>query len=140
MSCTPRLTQTLRARGFRMTPQRLAILQALHTAGHLSPAQVYENVRATGVTEATVYRTLEFLAGNGVVSVADRGNGHLAYELAGESHHHLVCRACGAQVEIEAGVLRDLISRLERQTGYRLDAGHLTFFGACPICQEASSA
>jgi len=139
MSCTPQLTQMLRSRGFRMTPQRLAILQALHEAGHMTPAQVYESVRQTGMTEATVYRTLEFLAENGVVLVADRGNGHLAYELSGERHHHLVCRGCGAQVEVEVEDLRELISQLEQQTGYRLDAVHLTFFGACPICKEASS-
>ncbi|MDO9349018.1 MAG: transcriptional repressor, partial [Anaerolineales bacterium] len=84
-----------------MTPQRLAILQALHDGGHLSPAQIYERVRQTGMTGATIYRTLEFLAENGVVLVANRGNGHLAYELSGESHHHLICRNCGAQVDIE---------------------------------------
>ncbi len=135
MSCTPRLTEMLRSRGFRMTPQRLAILQALHVAGHLSPAQVYESVRQTGMTEATVYRTLEFLAGNDVLLVADRGNGHLAYELAGARHHHLVCRGCGAQVEVEAEALGDLVDRLESQTGYRLNVGHLTLSGLCPSCQ-----
>jgi Fur family ferric uptake transcriptional regulator len=139
MSCTPRITEMLRSRGFRMTSQRLAILQALHEVGHLSPTQVYESVRQTGMTEATVYRTLEFLSKTGVVLVADRGNGHLAYELAGMTHHHLVCRSCGAQVEVETEVLQNLIGQLEQRTGYRLDAGHLTFFGACPICQEASS-
>ena len=139
MSCTPRLTQTLRLRGFRMTPQRLAILQALHDGGHLSPAQVYARVRQTGLTETTVYRTLDFLAENGVVVVANRANGHQAYELAGATHHHLVCRSCGGQVEVEAGAVQDLIGRLEGQSGYRLDAGHLTLFGLCPICQENAS-
>ncbi|MDP3184946.1 MAG: Fur family transcriptional regulator [Anaerolineales bacterium] len=138
MSCTSRLSQTLRSRGFRMTPQRLAILQALHDGGHLSPAQVYERVRQTGLTEATIYRTLEFLAENGVVLVANRGNGHLAYELKGESHHHLICRNCRAQVDIEPALLENAISQMESKTGYRLDAGHLTFFGLCPACQPNS--
>jgi Fur family ferric uptake transcriptional regulator len=136
MSCTPQLTELLRSRGFRMTPQRLAILQALHEVGHLSPSQVYERVRGTGMTEATVYRTLEFLADNGVVLVADRGNGHLAYELATATHHHVVCRSCGAQVEVAAGVLGNLVDRLESQTGYRLSVGHLIFSGLCPSCRE----
>ena len=59
MSCIPQLTQTLRARGYRMTPQRLSILQALHDGGHLSPTQIYERVHQTGMTETTVYRTLD---------------------------------------------------------------------------------
>ena len=138
MSCTPRLTQMLRERGYRMTSQRFAILQALHDGRHLSPAQIYQRVHQTGMTEATVYRTLEFLAGNGILLVADRGNGHLAYELSGESHHHVICRTCGKQLEIDPGMLAPAIRQLERETGYCLNAGHLTFFGQCPDCQQNS--
>jgi Fur family ferric uptake transcriptional regulator len=138
MSCTPRLTQMLRSRGYRMTPQRLAILQALHDGGHLSPAQIYENVHRTGMTEATVYRTLEFLASNGILLIADRGHGHLAYELSGESHHHIICRSCGAQKEVDPALLAPSINQMESETGYRLNAGHLTFFGLCPECKPNS--
>ncbi|MBU2611862.1 MAG: transcriptional repressor [Chloroflexi bacterium] len=140
MSCTDRLSQTLRRRGFRITPQRLAILQTLHDGGHLSPTQVYERTRQAmpGMTEATVYRTLEFLAGNGILLVADRGNGHLAYELSGESHHHLICRACGSQTDIEPALLENAIRQMESKSGYRLNAGHLTFFGLCLQCQPES--
>jgi Fur family ferric uptake transcriptional regulator len=138
LSCTSQLTQILRARGYRMTPQRLAILQALHEGGHLSPAQIYERVHRTGMTEATVYRTLEFLAENGILLVADRGNGHLAYELSSESHHHIICRTCGAQMGVDPALLVPAISQIESETGYRLSAGHLTFFGLCPECQPTS--
>jgi len=134
MSCIPQHTETLRARGYRMTHQRLSILQALHAGGHLSPGQIYERIRAVGMTETTVYRTLEFLVENGVVNPAQVGGGHLTYELAGHNHHHLVCRACGTQVDLEPASLQQAISQLERQTGYQVDAGHLTFFGLCPEC------
>jgi Fe2+ or Zn2+ uptake regulation protein len=69
MSCADEYTPKLRARGYRMTPQRLAILHVLHhSGGHLSPAEVYERAHAQlpGLTESTVYRTLEFLAENGL--------------------------------------------------------------------------
>ena len=138
MTCIPGHTQTLRSRGYRMTPQRLAILQALHDGGHLSPAQIFERVHQTGMTEATVYRTLEFLAENGILLVANRGNGHLAYELSGASHHHLICRACGAQMDIDSVWFAPAIRQIEDKTGYRLNAGHLTFFGLCPECKSNS--
>ena len=138
MTCIPRLTQMLRSRGYRMTPQRLAVLQALHDGGHLSPAQIFERVQKTGMTETTVYRNLEFLAGNGVVLVADRGKGHLAYELSSQSHHHVICRICGAQMEIDPALLTPAISQIESETGYRLNTGHLTFFGLCPVCTPKS--
>jgi len=136
MSCLVTHSQTLRQRGYRMTSQRLAILQALHAGGHLSPAQIYERVHQTGMNEATVYRTLEFLAGNGILLVADRGNGHLAYELSGESHHHLICRTCGAQMALDPALFAPTIRQVENETGYRLNAGHLTFFGLCPGCKS----
>jgi Fur family ferric uptake transcriptional regulator len=128
----------LRSRGYRMTPQRLAILQALHDGGHLSPAQIFERVHQTGMTETTVYRTLDFLAGNGILLVANRGNGHQAYELSSESHHHIICRTCGTQTEVDPVLLTPAISQIESETGYRLNAGHLTFFGLCPHCQPNS--
>jgi len=120
-----------------MTSQRFAILEALHEGGHLSPAQIYHRVRKTGMTEATVYRTLEFLSRNGILLVADRGNGHLAYELSGESHHHIICRRCGKQMGIDPVLIAPAISQVENETGYHLNAGHLTFFGLCPKCQPS---
>ncbi|MBL8101167.1 MAG: transcriptional repressor, partial [Anaerolineales bacterium] len=43
MSCAEEYAPQLRARGYRMTSQRLAILHVLHHSGkHLTPAQVYE--------------------------------------------------------------------------------------------------
>ncbi|KAF0106428.1 MAG: Fur family transcriptional regulator ferric uptake regulator [Anaerolineaceae bacterium] len=138
MSCLAIHSQTLRERGYRMTPQRLAILEALHHDGHLSPAQTYARVHQTGMTEATVYRTLEFLTENGIIFAAHNSDGHLTYELAGHDHHHLVCRNCGAQMEVEHSALKSLIEQLEQQTGYRLDTGHLTLFGLCQVCQNHS--
>lgn len=117
-----------------MTPQRLAILQALHEGGHLSPAQIYARVRDTGMTEATVYRTLSFLAENGVVYPAYEEGGHLTYELSFEAHHHLVCRVCGREVVIGQARLRPLLSELETETGFRSIGTHLTLFGVCPQC------
>jgi len=138
LSCIAKHSQTLRERGYRMTPQRLSILQALHEGGHLSPGQIYERTRTTGMTETTVYRTLEFLAENGVVHSTQNSGGHLTYELGGHDHHHLVCRACGAQMDLAPESLQAAISQLELQTGYRIDAGHLTFFGLCPECLSKS--
>ncbi len=131
-------TQELRSRGYRITPQRKAILACLHdTPGHLSPAEIYEYVRQTTarVTEATVYRTLDFLAENNLIQPSLNTNGHLVYEMAGHDHHHLICRSCGANVEIEHSLVQKLYRQLEAKSGYRLTAGHLTFFGLCPSCQ-----
>ncbi len=139
MSCAEKYTPQLRARGYRMTQQRLAILHVLHHSGrHLSPIEIYEQARADApsLTETTVYRTLEFLAENGLAHPAPLGNGHLAYQIAGHNHHHLKCRNCGSEMEVEHSTLEKLYRQLEIESGYRLTSGHITFFGLCPNCQK----
>ena len=139
MSCASAYAPQLRARGFRMTPQRLAILHVLHHTGtHLTPSEVYKQAKLElpGLTEPTVYRTLEFLAANGLARPAHTGNGRLTYEIAGDDHHHIVCRACGDQVAVEHALLENLYHKLESISGYLRIDSHMTFFGVCPDCQK----
>jgi Fe2+ or Zn2+ uptake regulation protein len=121
-----------------MTPQRLAILHVLHHSGkHLSPAEVYDQARGEtrGLTETTVYRTLEFLSDNGLARPALMGNGHRVYQIARHAHHHLMCRNCEKELEVDHSVLKAMYQKLESASGYKLTEGHVTFFGLCPDCQ-----
>ena len=135
-------TTKLRERGYRMTPQRLAILRILQEAGgHLSPLEVYQRARAAipGLTEATVYRTLIFLSEQGLLLAAHVGNGQLVYEMAERAHHHLICRKCGETREVDHALLEALYQEFQASTGYRIDKIHVTFFGLCPGCQIETS-
>ncbi|HUF39238.1 MAG TPA: Fur family transcriptional regulator [Anaerolineales bacterium] len=128
----------LRKQGYRLTPQRLAILQILiDSGGHLTPQQVFDQARAIvpGITEPTVYRTLSFLSDEGVLMPTHEANGSLVYEVASDLHHHLVCRDCGESLEIGHDALASLYGTLKKQTGYVLDDRHITLFGLCPECQ-----
>ncbi len=139
MSCVNEFAPQLRSRGFRATPQRMVILHVLrHAGGHLTPTQVFEQARLEmpGLTEPTIYRTLEFLAASGFVLAAHMGSGKMVYELAETRHHHLICRHCGASTEIAHDPLETLYHQLESTTGYRLDSSHVTLFGLCPACQS----
>ena len=138
MSCASEYAPQLRAQGLRMTSQRMAILHVLrHSGGHLSPMQVYEKSRKDlpGITEPTVYRTLEQLSEKGFVLAAHIGNGKIVYELAEDNHHHLICRNCGRTIEVEHAPLGRLYRQLESSTGFKLDSSHVTLFGLCPDCQ-----
>jgi Fe2+ or Zn2+ uptake regulation protein len=140
MSCASEYAPQLRSRGFRMTSQRSAILHVLRHAGtHLSPQEVYRQAKRDlpGLTEPTVYRTLDFLAENGFARPARAGNGHLRYQIAGDDHHHVVCRICGDEVEIEHALLENLYRELESTSGYLRIDSHMTFLGICPACQKA---
>jgi Fur family ferric uptake transcriptional regulator len=118
----------------------MAILHVLHHAGtHLSPSEIYKQARhdLPTLTEPTVYRTLDFLAENGLVHPYHSGNRHLTYQIAGTDHHHVICRICGSEVEVDHRLLESLCRNLESTSGYvRIDS-HITFFGVCPDCATA---
>lgn len=140
MTCSFHRTAELRQRGFRMTPQRQAILRTLdETGGHLSPSDIFNQVRESlpGLTEATVYRTLDFLAKNEMINPAQTANGHLVYEISRDDHHHLICRVCGREVQVEHAWVRSAYEQIEEKTNYHLSMSHLTFFGVCPDCIKA---
>jgi len=116
----------------------MAILHTLRRAGgHLSATEVFERTRRAqpGLTEPTVYRTLEFLAENGYALAAHIGGGKLVYELTEENHHHLICKKCGKTISVEYTVLASVYEQLQLSTGYKLDSSHVTLFGLCPDCQ-----
>lgn len=136
------LHHQLRARGFRTTPQRVAIYSIIQESGdHLSALQIFERLqeRLPAITEATVYRTLSFLARQGIILAAHIGGGSLVYEIAERQHHHLICRRCGATHEIDHQLLAQLYQEFQARTGYCIDGMHVTFFGLCPRCQAESS-
>jgi len=139
MTCGTQYTPQLRERGFRMTPQRMAILHVLHgEEAHLSPTEIFARAKEAlpGLTEATVYRTLDFLCENGLVHSASLRGGHLVYEIAQQDHHHLICRKCGGEIQIDHASLENVYKELEASSGFRSIDSHVTFFGLCPGCQN----
>lgn len=114
-------------------------MNALHTAGgHLSATEIYAQVQAStpGLTEPTVYRTLDFLAQNNLVRATHTGGGKMEYELARHQHHHVVCRVCRHEQEVSQAQLQAIYDQVEQITGYLLTESHLTFTGLCPNCKE----
>ncbi|GAA0377499.1 MULTISPECIES: Fur family transcriptional regulator [Micromonospora] len=137
------LAELLRSRGLRLTAQRQLILQAVLDLGHATPEQVHTAVRevAAGVNITTIYRTLELLERLGLVTHTHLSHGSPTYHAAGEDQHvHLVCRECGAIDEMDPELMRPLAEQLTRERGFRMDIGHVSFFGNCARCGDGSPA
>jgi Fur family ferric uptake transcriptional regulator len=134
------LASTLHHQGHRMTAQRQMVLDAVcEIGGHARPEQVYELVqqKSPAVHRATVYRTLKLLCELGLVTDTLTAEGYLVYEIAGgQPHHHLVCRCCGADVEFSDEAYRAFVEALQSNTGFQVEATHITLSGVCPACQE----
>ncbi len=127
----------LRARGYRLTPQRELVLKAVQDLDHASPDEILIQVRRTaeGVNVSTVYRTLELLEKLGLVSHTHLGHGAPAYHATTEPDHvHLVCRHCHRVSEVEPDVATDLVDKVAANHGFHTDVRHLTLFGTCRDC------
>lgn len=127
----------LRARGYRLTPQRQLVLESVGALGHATPEEIVTSVRqtASGVNISTVYRTLELLEELGLVQHTHLGHGAPTYSVATDDDHvHLVCRDCGAVDEAPPQLLSDVVSRLAAERGFTVDVGHFAVFGRCRSC------
>jgi Fur family ferric uptake transcriptional regulator len=130
----------LRARGYRLTPQRQLVLEAVARLGHATPDDIVTAVRETarGVNISTVYRTLELLEELGLVTHTHLGHGPPTYHAATEDDHvHLVCRVCGRVTETAPGLVDGVVAELMTSEGFRADVGHLAIFGTCRECAKA---
>jgi Fur family transcriptional regulator, ferric uptake regulator len=128
----------LRAGGYRVTPQRQLVLEAVTRLHHASPEEIFAEVHQTaqGVNVSTIYRTLELLEHLGLVSHAHLGHGAPVYHIAGEAQHvHLVCQTCGRVTELAPEAARPLVTALDKDHGFETDVGHLTVFGTCRDCR-----
>ncbi len=131
------LTQLAQA-GYRMTPQRAMIVDAIENShNHISAEEIYSSVvtRYPHVNISTVYRTLDLLKAKGLVTETDLGNGRVSYHPTSKGHHHhLVCHECQAIIDLEESVFIELKSKLKNQYGFMADIEHLAIFGHCSKC------
>ena len=130
----------LSERGYRLTPQRLMILSAIENSdNHISAEEIYAQVVAKypNINISTVYRTLELLKGLGLVTETDLGGGRFRYHPADKGHHHhLVCRECGAIIDLDESMLASLKDTLLREYKFIADLRHLAVFGRCVKCRK----
>ena len=123
----------------RNTRQRAEILAMLDEATDFQSAQqVYHELRARGakVGLTTVYRNLQILAEADEVDTMRLPSGEQLYRRCGRPshHHHLMCRECGATVEIAGPTIERWAEKVAEEHGYAEVSHTIDLFGLCPKC------
>jgi Fur family ferric uptake transcriptional regulator len=91
--------------------------------------------RGETVGLATVYRTLQLLADSGEVDMLRTEDGEAIYRRCSDTHHHhLVCRSCGATVEVEGPAVEKWTKAIAAEHGYADVSHSLEIFGTCSSC------
>jgi Fur family ferric uptake transcriptional regulator len=128
-----------RPAGGRPTRQRRAVAAALADFDDFRSAQEIHDLltrRGDPVGLATVYRTLQRLTEAGEVDVLRTEEGEAIYRRCSDTHHHhLVCRSCGATVEVEGPAVERWTSSIAAEHGYADISHSLEIFGTCADCR-----
>lgn len=120
----------MRGRGYKATPQRVAMLEALAAEQHQSLAELRRRCPEVGMV--TVYRTLDLLTDLGLVRRLDLGDGP-RYELAEDHHHHMICESCGDISEFDQCPLDP--DRLPVDDTFEVNSHSVEVYGLCAACK-----
>ncbi len=133
------VVEALQQIGYRLTPQRMMILEAIaDSEGHLSAEEIHETVRTAYpyLDISTVYRTLDLLKTLHLVSETDLGRGPAQYELLSKGlHHHLICTECGEILDAPNSLLDSLRHAMSEEYDFHAEIEHLAVFGICSNCK-----
>lgn len=131
----------LAARGGRMTAERRIILETLQAAGgHPTAEELHQQIQPLhpDLNLSTVYRTLRWLEGQGLVAPQRFGAAGRVDRFDPSTpaeHHHFVCARCQAVVEFTDPLVEQLKTRFAARTGAQVESAALVIHGVCPDCQ-----
>lgn len=142
MEMNVNITEVLRNRGFKVTPQRLAIYKILfEERDHPTAEMIFEKLQTKYPTMslATVYKTIEVFRDMGLVHSLNVGEDKARYEANIAPHIHMVCDDCGEIMDVFDAEIKCLQDFAAEKSGYKIDECQMYFHGACPTCVKKKS-
>ena len=134
------LCEVLRSRGMKATPQRLWLLELLENdQSHPTAEQLHARaqMRMPTLSLRTVYQTLNELVEMGELLALDVGTGATRFDPHTATHHHVVCRRCGAVRDVALDT--SSLPPLSPDHGFVVTEPEVLYRGLCPACAEAES-
>ncbi|MDF9715551.1 transcriptional repressor [Nocardioides sp. ChNu-153] len=131
----------LRAATLRVTRPRVAVLGAVHAHPHADTETIIGAVRTElpAVSHQAVYDSLHALTGAGLLRRIQPAGSVARYETRiADNHHHLVCRSCGAVVDVDCAIGQAPCLTASDDHGFVIDEAEVTYWGTCPACTAAA--
>ena len=107
---------------------------------HPTADDLYVSLREKmpNISLATVYRNLGLLEQHGMVRrILASGPDHFDADVS--LHHHLLCKGCGAVIDVFLAHDDMLCQRAQNVTDGQIDDYALIFYGVCEICMQKDS-
>jgi len=133
--------ELLRMEGYRLTPQRQLVWDALRAAdGHLTAEQIHDEVTriSPAINLASVYRSLSLLARLGLVKEVQLGENMGRWEVNHpDDKFHLVCRVCGRVDHHPGDLVERVRAHLSGEHNFSPEGVDLVVHGVCARCSPA---
>ncbi|AVV45053.1 Fur family transcriptional regulator [Streptomyces sp. ID05-04B] len=139
---TPTTAEELRGAGLRVTAARVALLQTVRAGDHLGVEAIASGVRdrVGHISLQAVYDALHALTTAGLVRRIEPPGSPARFEgRVGDNHHHLVCRACSAVVDVDCAVGHAPCLTASDDRGFSIDEAEVIYWGLCPDCSTVRS-
>jgi Fe2+ or Zn2+ uptake regulation protein len=131
----------LRAASLRVTPGRIAVLEALDAMPHSTADALQRIIRSDLPTLSvqSVHNVLGDLDAAGLIRRIEPAGSAALYELRiNDNHHHVVCTNCAAVADVDCVHGEAPCLEPSNTGGYTIAAAEVTFWGLCPDCQRSS--
>ncbi|MET8615336.1 MULTISPECIES: Fur family transcriptional regulator [Streptomyces] len=141
-SPTPTTAEELRGAGLRVTATRVALLETVRDGDHLGAEAIASGVRdrVGHISLQAVYEALHALTAAGLVRRIEPAGHPARFEgRVGDNHHHIVCRSCGAVVDVDCAVGDAPCLTAADDRGFAIDEAEVVYWGVCPDCSTGRS-
>jgi len=132
------IIETLRKKGYRATPQRIAICRfALQSREHPTAQRIYDEVKNVHptVSLATVYKTLQILTENGLVQELDFPEAKARFDSYVKPHVNLVCLQCGNIEDMDDAEAQEMVEKITTKAQFTRTSQRLDICGTCKSCR-----
>ena len=130
----------LKKRGMRNTPERESIIEEiLSSADHFDVDELFIRMKnKSGVSKASIYRTIPLLIEAGLISEVFREDGHMHYEpvYGRDRHCHLRCNICRKVFEFTDPRIDEIEEDIERKFEFKPEGHRLEIYGLCSSCSS----
>ena len=131
------IIEALRNKGYKATPQRIAICRfALKSKDHPTAQRIYEEVKKIHptVSLATVYKTLQVLKELGLIQELSLPQGQTRFDCNMRPHVNLVCLRCGNITDLDDSAAHDIVKKVATLTKFVVAGQRLDMYGICQNC------
>jgi Fur family peroxide stress response transcriptional regulator len=132
--------EALRSKGYKATPQRMAICRfALNSRDHPSAQQIYDEVKKIHptVSLATVYKTLQVLKNLNLIQELNLPQGQARFDSYMKPHINLICLQCGNIVDLDDTTAIEITRKVATAAKFKPEGQRIDIFGVCRRCSVA---